>query len=340
MNEMQVKEKRIPMVISTLEAHGFEFADLEDLDIPLTPTSHNDPISAATPEPLSASFEPPSHIMERESGSISPKSLASSRAGEPLIDPRLLDKKLVPGNTLRLVGLNREYVDHWAMQIIKIIFYPDVLIDGRRGSRASTPITPRLFSYTSTEEGISLVADETVLEQFPEHFLNMSVLPRPLKCIQVDLTAQGMEASGTDRYGIVYSMADPLAAGGINLLFLSTFMTSNVLVNASDLSRALAILHVVREDAALQSPISTPRASPDEPFSYNQTEDGFFGGWEDEEEGDGRSSRTPNGEGGMVSSVSVVGVNGGHYDDGAGAKVLTEKLGRLVVDTKGARDLG
>ncbi|KAJ3046488.1 hypothetical protein HK097_000816 [Rhizophlyctis rosea] len=286
-----VKEKRIPLVISVLESTGFEFADLEDLDIPLTPTST--PASTTTPEPsLSASFEPPSHMMDRTNGSVSPRSLASSRAGDhAIVDPRLLDKKLVPGNTLRLVGLNREYVEGWAMKIVRIIFYPEVLLDGRRGSRASTSVDHRLFSYTSTEEGISLVADETVLEQFSEHMLNMSVTPRPLKCIQVDLTAQGMEASGTDRYGIVYSMADPLAAGGINLLFLSTFMTSNVLVSAADLPRALAILHVVKEDAALKSPISTPKASPNESEFESRSEQSgdFFGEWEDDQ--NGRSER-------------------------------------------------
>ncbi|KAJ3283120.1 Cytosolic arginine sensor for mTORC1 subunit 2 [Borealophlyctis nickersoniae] len=244
-----VKEKRLPLVISTLESRDFEFMDLDDLDIDIGTS----PISTAAPGMSTTPTFPASY------GSVSSCDWATLTlpTGE-IFDARLLDKKLVPGGTLRLVGLNREYVESWAMKIIRIIFYPDVIVDGRRGSRVSDPLSPRLFSYTSTEEGISLVADEDVLAQFPDHMIYMSVMPRPLRCIQVDLTAQGVEASGTDRYGIVYSMADPLAASGINLLFLSTFMTSNILVKAQDLPKALMILHVQREGAVTER---SPRGS-------------------------------------------------------------------------------
>ena len=36
-----------------------------------------------------------------------------------------------------------------------------------------------------------------------------------------------------DPHGIVFSISEPLSAGNINLLYLSTFMTANVLVSGS-----------------------------------------------------------------------------------------------------------
>lgn len=46
----------------------------------------------------------------------------------------------------------------------------------------------------------------------------------------------------TDRFGIVFSMSDPLTRHAINLLYLSTYRTANVLVSSKDLPRAMAIL--------------------------------------------------------------------------------------------------
>ncbi|KAJ3090512.1 hypothetical protein HK102_003477, partial [Quaeritorhiza haematococci] len=252
-----------------------------------------------------------------------------------------LPKKLVPGRPLRLFGLNREYMESWAMKVIKLMFYDGATDDdeddneedkygeeggvngvgingtghdrvdvrvyndggggpGSKGGLATVsttlmggpaaadllaaalqsthldPTTPtppstqdaptgsgdaphhsshhhkhqrqRFFSYTSTEEGISLVADEDVLQGFPEHVLFASMVPKPLRCIQVDLKEYGL-----DRYGIVYSMSEPLAAAGINLLYLSTLMTANVLVNASDLKKTLFILEVLTSSSSSSS---------------------------------------------------------------------------------------
>jgi hypothetical protein len=122
----------------------------------------------------------------------------------------------------------------------------------------------RFFSYTATEDGISIVADEETLNHFPQDMLDvrfsvvfpsiplkcyykkktknkkktsdekkppfpglqMGVNDRPLRLIQVDLAQFGL-----DRYGIVYSMSDPLATENINLLYLSTYKTANILVS-------------------------------------------------------------------------------------------------------------
>lgn len=58
------------------------------------------------------------------------------------------------------------------------------------------------------------------------------------RVIQVNLAG-----SNLDRCGIVYSISHPLAAeADINLLYLSTFTSANVLVPSDDLVRAEEIL--------------------------------------------------------------------------------------------------
>jgi len=69
--------------------------------------------------------------------------------------------------------------------------------------------------------------------------VNVSLTPRHLRCIQIDLTTFGV-----DRCGIVYSMSDPLTKAGINLLYLSTFKTANVLVNESLINQTLEVLDI------------------------------------------------------------------------------------------------
>ncbi|KAF9212222.1 hypothetical protein BGZ59_007068 [Podila verticillata] len=93
------------------------------------------------------------------------------------------------------------------------------------------------MSFTTTDEGTSLIADQEVLGYFEEHMLNMSLSQTPLRCIQVDLSTFGL-----DTYGLVYSMSNPFVESDINLLCLSTFRTANVLVQDADLEKAMKIL--------------------------------------------------------------------------------------------------
>lgn len=96
----------------------------------------------------------------------------------------------------------------------------------------------RFFSYTATNEGISLIADEAMLELFEEQALFQDEESVPLRVIQVSLAG-----SNLDRCGIVRSISQPLAAEAhINLLYLSTFKTANILVSADDIERAEEIL--------------------------------------------------------------------------------------------------
>ncbi|KAI9136620.1 hypothetical protein BKA69DRAFT_1128946 [Paraphysoderma sedebokerense] len=289
-----VKEKRVPLVIQTLLQSNFTFLDFDDFEdvassaddlngsserystarmTSLTPAS--EPISIP-PSDSNQPIEPRS--VSPTSSVVSETSHSSSYRTKP--DPELFAEVRraceieVRKERLRLVGLNRDYLDAWALKIIKILFYPDALGLGNSGTspllsattpilspsspesstQTPTPVSPflskrhRFISYTSTQEGVSLVADCTILSEFQEFMINMSSTPKDLKCIHVNLSSFGL-----DRYGIVYSMSDPLTSAEINLLYLSTFRTANVLVAEQDLERALQILDVTEIGALKRS---------------------------------------------------------------------------------------
>lgn len=84
----------------------------------------------------------------------------------------------------------------------------------------------RFFSYTASSDGISLLANETILNLFEQDAIFRDEQAQTYRVIQVNLAG-----SNLDRCGIVYSISHPLAAEAhINLLYLSTFKSANVLV--------------------------------------------------------------------------------------------------------------
>ncbi|KAG0031505.1 hypothetical protein BGZ82_006952 [Podila clonocystis] len=101
----------------------------------------------------------------------------------------VIDDKLI------LTGLSLDYQAQWAVTLLKVLFYPEEL-PGYSGEKRS-----RFMSFTTTDEGTSLIVDQEVLGYFEEHMLNMSLSQTALRCIQVDLSTFGL-----DTYGLVYSM--------------------------------------------------------------------------------------------------------------------------------------
>jgi hypothetical protein len=256
-----VKEKRLPLVMQTLcPTFTFTSASPSLSSVPpLIPTDRNAPSSPAEDDyepfqPRQMSFAVPwtaerpfdspvimvgdsSHmhsdnpffsgmIVEFEDQGTMGKPNDEEIAAEVR---RQCTKRVIP-HRLKMVGLNREYIESVRTILLKVIFFPDLLQNQARSDS-------RFFSYTATSEGITIVTDEAVLEEFPEHTLNMSSVPILLKCIYIDISRFGL-----DKYGVLYSISNPLISNGINLLYLSTLKTANVLVQDCDLDKSFRIL--------------------------------------------------------------------------------------------------
>ncbi|KAI9319398.1 hypothetical protein BX666DRAFT_2093656 [Dichotomocladium elegans] len=164
-----VKERRMRQAVQSLMDHGFEF-DQDSLDM-----YHQEP------------------------------SLVSSTSSTQLPDDDTEIESSVLANELRCAGLNPHYRSTWAMTMLKIMSFPE-LIEG--------------YSRTNPEE--ALFQDEDTV---------------PLRVIQVNLAGANLE-----RCGIVRSISQPLAEEHINLLYLSTYKTANIIVSADDLEQADEIL--------------------------------------------------------------------------------------------------
>ena len=115
---------------------------------------------------------------------------------------------------LKLFGLNRDYSNEWILILIRHIFYGFT----------------DFFSFTISSEGVSVVASEELFEIIPSNMIYASLVESKLGVVQLDLAD-----SGLDHYGVIYSLTNPLVCANINLMYLSTFKTANILVAETDL---------------------------------------------------------------------------------------------------------
>ncbi|KAI9595744.1 ACT domain-containing protein [Syncephalis fuscata] len=222
-----VKERRLRQVVAALEDKGFIFPDLDLSDVPLpSPTQ----LDFASPIPANL----PASAIESEKPLVFERPQTPRRQQQVMADMRHRCPKTVPTNHLTMVGLNREHQDGWAMRVLELLFYPELLQQRR---------DRRFVSYTLTGDGISLVTNSEVLDNFDEYTLNRSLIPASLRVVQIHLASLGY-----DRYGIVYSMSEALNSHGINLLYLSTHGTANILVNEYDLDMTCEALGVQKEE--------------------------------------------------------------------------------------------
>lgn len=181
---------------------------------PLTPSGSSFPGLGSFPSlgPMQETLE------EHEEHGIRIKEQMRKSCPRSVIDDKLILAGLAPDNR-----------EEWAVTLLKVLFYPEQL-PGFSSTKS------HFISFTTTDEGTSLIADEEVLGHFEEHVLNQSPSEK-LRCIQVDLSSFGQ-----DTYGLVYSMSNPLVDHDVNLLCLSTLRTANVLVHDSDLELSLKVL--------------------------------------------------------------------------------------------------
>lgn len=96
----------------------------------------------------------------------------------------------------------------------------------------------RFCSFVYTNDDVSLIADTHILEAFAESSLMRDQDASGLRVIQVHFSGSNIERSG-----IVRHVSQPLAIeANINMFYLSTFKTANIIVSAGDLDRAVGIL--------------------------------------------------------------------------------------------------
>ncbi|CAO0793448.1 unnamed protein product [Mucor circinelloides] len=198
-----IKERRLGQAVQLLQQHEFEF-DLDSIDQYL----------GGSPPPVSTA-----------DNRLSIESDASLLLEEDF-------ERSVLSDELQCVGLNPHYRSDWAMTVLKILSYPELI--SADGSQEDT----RFFSYTASSDGISLIANQNILDLFEQDAIFQDEESQTYRVIQVNLAG-----SNLDRCGIVWSISHPLAAEAhINLLYLSTFKSANVLVSSDDLGKAEAIL--------------------------------------------------------------------------------------------------
>ncbi|KAI9248453.1 hypothetical protein EDC94DRAFT_664238 [Helicostylum pulchrum] len=134
-------------------------------------------------------------------------------------------------NELQCVGLNRHYRSDWVTTVLKILCYPDLMLDCSQNHK-------RFCSFVATSQDISLIADTHIVESIDENLLMKEEDGSNLRVIQVHFSGSNVE-----RCGIVKYISKPLSIeANINMLYLSTFMTANIIVSVNDLERAVSIL--------------------------------------------------------------------------------------------------
>lgn len=147
------------------------------------------------------------------------------------VDPTqfLLDTDVLV-NELQCVGLNRHYRSDWVTIVLKILCYPELMHSYSENHK-------RFCSFVATSQDISLIADTHIVESIDENLLMKEEDGSNLRVIQVHFSGSNVE-----RCGIVRYISKPLSKVDINMFYLSTFMTANIIVSVHDLDRAVSIL--------------------------------------------------------------------------------------------------
>ncbi|KAK4521844.1 uncharacterized protein ATC70_004381 [Mucor velutinosus] len=173
---------------------------------------------------------PPTTTVEEEQ--VESEELESAECLSP-VDPTqfMLDINVLV-NELQCVGLNRHHRSGWVHTVLKTLCYPDLVHSG------NDALDKRFCSFVNTNEDVSLIADTQILDTFPESALMRDQDAAGLRVIQVHFSGSNIE-----RCGIVRHVSKPLAIEAkINMFYLSTFKTANIIVSTGDLDRAVAIL--------------------------------------------------------------------------------------------------
>eukprot|EP01118_Nematostelium_gracile_P012396 TRINITY_DN4526_c0_g1_i4.p1 TRINITY_DN4526_c0_g1~~TRINITY_DN4526_c0_g1_i4.p1 ORF type:complete len:215 (+),score=50.75 TRINITY_DN4526_c0_g1_i4:97-741(+) len=123
----------------------------------------------------------------------------------------------LPPYDLFVCSFKKEEASNISGALLKAVFFP--------------PQKQRFFSYTESEDEISIVMDKDAIAFFD----NLSSSSGPWKPIKVDDGPLGFSETG-----IVCSLAETLTE--VSLFYLSTWFTDYVLVEEDNFEKAIAIL--------------------------------------------------------------------------------------------------
>jgi len=107
----------------------------------------------------------------------------------------------------QLFAASSERMGKCTRPLLKLIFFENV--------------ESRFFSFTLADEEISLIADQSHMMLFPKHVLTSSAPWRPIK---------RAKKAGFFETGVVSYISAPMAQAGVPVLYVSTYLTSFILV--------------------------------------------------------------------------------------------------------------
>ncbi|KAF9206411.1 GATS protein-like 3 [Haplosporangium sp. Z 27] len=122
---------------------------------------------------------------------------------------------------LHITSMEESLMDVLAIKLLESIFF-----DNRND---------RFFSFTRTDNTLSIIMDSATMSLFPEHTLNTHAG-------NWRLIAIGDGPLGFDECGIVSEFSRPLSENGIGLFYLSTFNSDYIMVSEQDFEQAVSCL--------------------------------------------------------------------------------------------------
>jgi len=141
---------------------------------------------------------------------------------------------------LYLASISRDHFESCIRILLKVTFFIE-----RKTS---------FFSYTETEDEVSLILDEDSLKTFESIAPNpVSISPGIWKAIQV---YEG--AAALNETGVISSLCTPLSKENISMIYLSTYNTDLILVKDEESSKALDLLKSAYQQKRQSTPSSTP----------------------------------------------------------------------------------
>jgi hypothetical protein len=146
-----------------------------------------------------------------------------------------LEWTLFPNQKIFISSLNKEKRVETAYPLLKSLFFSESLF----------------FSFTETEDEVSILFEEIDLDNFPEHAIAAADEWIPM---------ERFKKESLNEIGVISTISQILTAANISILYLSTFETSYVMVRSTDLELTKMILQTANyKTINYEEKAATPR---------------------------------------------------------------------------------